>query len=77
MPKSLFKALLVLAVATASIFLFVNIGRTASSPLIISEFRFRGPNGADHRLHRFSLLGSNLWTLWTAFVVPLPPGGVA
>src|SRR5215813_9243265 len=47
MPKSLFKMLLVLAVATASIFLFVNIGRTAGSPLIISEFRFRGPNGAN------------------------------
>src|SRR5215467_12157991 len=47
MPKPLFKTLFVLALATVSIFFFVNIGRTAGSPLIISEFRFRGPNGAN------------------------------
>ena len=31
----------------ASIFFFVTPGRTATSPFIISEFRLRGPNGAN------------------------------
>jgi hypothetical protein len=34
-------------VAAASVLLFVTSGRTSSSPLVISEFRFRGPNGAS------------------------------
>src|ERR1044072_294918 len=34
-------------VASASVLLFVTPGRTSSSPLVISEFRFRGPNGAN------------------------------
>jgi len=34
-------------VASASVLLFVTSGRTSSSPLVISEFRLRGPNGAN------------------------------
>lgn len=34
-------------IACAAIFLFVTPGRTADSSLIISEFRLRGPNGAN------------------------------
>ena len=41
------KALSLTLIACASIFLFVTPGRTADSPLIISEFRLRGPNGAN------------------------------
>ena len=33
-------------IASAAIFFFVPIGRTADSPLIISEFKLRGPNGS-------------------------------
>jgi hypothetical protein len=40
------KALLLTLIAGASIFLAVRPGHTANSPLIISEFRYRGPNGA-------------------------------
>lgn len=40
------KALLFTVIACASIFLAVRPGHTANSPLIISEFRLRGPNGA-------------------------------
>ncbi|HET8783513.1 MAG TPA: lamin tail domain-containing protein [Pyrinomonadaceae bacterium] len=39
------KALLLTLVVSASIFLAVRPGHTANSPLIISEFRYRGPNG--------------------------------
>ena len=41
------RATLLTLIASASVFLFVTSGRTSSSPLIISEFRFRGPNGAN------------------------------
>jgi hypothetical protein len=41
------KTLSLTLIACAAIFLFVTPGRTADSPLIISEFRFRGPNGAN------------------------------
>jgi len=34
-------------IACAAIFLFVTTGRTADSALIISEFRLRGPSGAN------------------------------
>src|SRR5215217_6862276 len=46
MPK-LPRALLLVSVALASVLFFINTGRTSTSPLIISEFRFRGPNGAN------------------------------
>ena len=39
--------LFLVVIASASILFFVNSGRTADSPLLISEFRFRGPNGAN------------------------------
>ena len=45
-PKCVKVSLLTL-VACLSIFLFAVPGRTAVSPLIISEFRLRGPNGAN------------------------------
>lgn len=45
-PKCVRVCLLTL-VACVSIFLFVTPGRTAVSPLVISEFRLRGPNGAN------------------------------
>jgi hypothetical protein len=41
------KALVFTLVACGSVFLFVNPGHTANSPLIISEFRLRGPSGAN------------------------------
>ena len=41
------KALLLTLVACGSVFFFVMPGYTANSPLIISEFRLRGPNGAS------------------------------
>ena len=41
------RALFLSVIASASVFLFVTSGRTSSSPLVISEFRFRGPNGAN------------------------------
>ena len=41
------KALFLTLISCAAIFLFVTPGRTADSPLIISEFRLRGPNGAN------------------------------
>src|SRR5258705_12272541 len=41
------RAALLTVIASASVLLFVTSGRTSSSPLIISEFRFRGPNGAN------------------------------
>ena len=47
MRSTLLKVVSLIAVASASVFLFVNIGHSAGSPLIISEFRFRGPNGAN------------------------------
>src|SRR5262245_36599619 len=34
-------------VVCVSVLLFVIAGRTSSSPLVISEFRLRGPNGAS------------------------------
>lgn len=45
-PKFVKLSLLTL-MACVSIFMFVIPGRTAVSPLIISEFRLRGPNGAN------------------------------
>lgn len=47
MRTSLLKVVSLIAVAVASVFLFVKIGQTAGSPLIIGELRFRGPNGAN------------------------------
>ena len=41
------KALFLTLICCVSIFLFVTPGHTANSPLIISEFRYRGPNGAN------------------------------
>ncbi len=41
------KVSLLTLVACVSVFLFATTGRTAVSPLIISEFRLRGPNGAN------------------------------
>lgn len=41
------KALSLTLITFASIFFFVTPGFTADSPLIISEFRLRGPNGAS------------------------------
>ncbi|HEX6284234.1 MAG TPA: hypothetical protein VFZ71_05140 [Pyrinomonadaceae bacterium] len=40
------KALSLTFIACAAVFFCVTPGRTADSPLIISEFRLRGPNGA-------------------------------
>ena len=45
-PKSV-KALFLILITCGSIFLFVTLGHTANSALIISEFRLRGPNGAN------------------------------
>jgi hypothetical protein len=45
--RTLPRVLFLVLVASASVLLFVTTGRTSSSPLIISEFRFRGPNGAN------------------------------
>jgi hypothetical protein len=45
--RTLSRALLLFLVASASVLLFITTGRTSDSPLIISEFRFRGPNGAN------------------------------
>ena len=47
MRSSLLKVVSLITLASASVFLFVKIGYTAGSPLIITEFRFRGPNGAN------------------------------
>ena len=41
------KVLSLTLIACAAIFLFVTPGHTANSPLLISEFRLRGPNGAN------------------------------
>lgn len=41
------QALFLTLIACASIFLAVRPGHTANSPLIISEFRLRGPSGAN------------------------------
>src|SRR5829696_1590249 len=41
------RAIFLALIACASILLFVIPGRTANSPLVISEFRFRGPNGTN------------------------------
>ncbi|HEX7296952.1 MAG TPA: lamin tail domain-containing protein, partial [Pyrinomonadaceae bacterium] len=41
------RATILALIACASVFLFVRSGSTSNSPLIISEFRFRGPNGAN------------------------------
>ena len=41
------KALSLTLISFTAIFLFVTPGHTADSPLIISEFRLRGPNGAN------------------------------
>lgn len=45
-PKCV-KVCLLTLVACVSVFLFVTPGHTAVSPLIISEYRLRGPNGAN------------------------------
>ena len=41
------KTVFLTLISCAAIFLFVTPGYTADSPLIISEFRLRGPNGAN------------------------------
>jgi hypothetical protein len=41
------KTLSVTLIACAAIFFFITTGHTVDSPLIISEFRLRGPNGAN------------------------------
>ena len=41
------RLLFLLLIACASVFLYVNTGRTAGGALIISEYRLRGPNGAN------------------------------
>lgn len=41
------KTLSATLIACAAIFFFITTGHTADSPLIISEFRLRGPNGAS------------------------------
>src|SRR5262245_26748178 len=46
MPK-LPRALFLVVVTLACVLFFINTGRTSDSPLIISEFRFRGSNGAN------------------------------
>ena len=43
-------ALSLTLISFAAIFFFVTPGFTADSPLIISEFRLRGPNGADYSI---------------------------
>ena len=43
----LLKVVSLIAVAGAAVFLFVTISYSAGSPLLISEFRMRGPNGAN------------------------------
>lgn len=45
--RTLSRALFLFLVASASVLLFINTGRTSNSPLIISEFRLRGQNGAN------------------------------
>ena len=45
--RSLPRVLFLVLVASASVLLFITSGSTSNSPLIISEFRFRGPNGAN------------------------------
>lgn len=45
--RTLSRALFFVLVASVSVLLFVRSGSTSNSPLIISEFRFRGPNGAN------------------------------
>ena len=47
MRTTLLKVVSLIAVACAAVFLFVTIGHSAGSPLLISEFRMRGPNGAN------------------------------
>jgi hypothetical protein len=41
------RILVLTLIASAAVLLFVKSGRTSSAPLVISEFRFRGPNGAN------------------------------
>ncbi len=41
------KALFFMLITCGSVFLFITPGHTANSPLIISEFRLRGPNGTS------------------------------
>jgi hypothetical protein len=47
MRLKLVKTLLLVLIACVSVFLFVVTGRTAGGALIISEYRLRGPNGAN------------------------------
>ena len=41
------KTLSATLIACAAIFFFITTSHTADSPLIVSEFRLRGPNGAN------------------------------
>jgi hypothetical protein len=45
--RNLLRALFLVLLASASVLLFITNGRTSTTPLIISEFRFRGPNGGN------------------------------
>jgi hypothetical protein len=47
MQNRLTRILLLAVVACTPVLLFVIPGRTSDSPLVISELRFRGPNGAN------------------------------
>lgn len=47
LTSKLIKALSLTLISCAAIFFFVTPGHTADSPLIISEFRLRGPNGSN------------------------------
>src|SRR4026209_47547 len=41
------RLMLPVVIACCAMLFFVSSGRTSTSPLIVSEFRFRGPNGAN------------------------------
>ena len=45
--RNLLRALFLVLLASASVLLFITNGRTSTTPLIISEFRFCGPNGVN------------------------------
>jgi hypothetical protein len=45
--RNLLRALFLVLIASASVLLFITNGRTSTTPLIISEFRFCGPNGVN------------------------------
>ena len=45
--SKLLRALFLALVASGSVLLFITSGKTSDSPLVISEFRLRGPQGAN------------------------------